>query len=242
MNTDNYSQNVNHKGDCQNFKKSRAKKRKFNGNRYSIKSSTEETSTAAKKLKDSNSFDASYNTTTDYVFLSFTQFFLTLSTFVKCSICKDKITFLKTCVKGLGFQVEVRCKRKKRIINSCNKIGTDYEINRKFIFVMRLIGVGIRGIKLFCSMMDLSHSYSNYMYYRVLKDIKISTKSVYDMVLEKACFDEKKIFREKGLSEDLFTVSGDGTWAKRGFSSLVGVSSLIGKYSGKVLDLFVSCK
>lgn len=32
------------------------------------------------------------------------------------------------------------------------------------------------------------------------------------------------------------TVSGDETWKKRGFSSLFGVSTLVGKYSKKVLE------
>jgi len=38
---------------------------------------------------------------------------------------------------------------------------------------------------------------------------------------------------------DELTVSGDGTSKKRGFSSLFGVASLIGHYSGKVLDICV---
>ena len=44
------------------------------------------------------------------------------------------------------------------------------------------------------------------------------------------------------------TISGDGTWKKRGFSSLYGVASLIGYYTGKVVDICVksafcqSCK
>lgn len=44
------------------------------------------------------------------------------------------------------------------------------------------------------------------------------------------------------------TVSGDGTWKKRGFSSLFGVASLIGYYTGKVVGILVkslychSCK
>lgn len=37
------------------------------------------------------------------------------------------------------------------------------------------------------------------------------------------------------------TVSGDGTWRKRGYSSLQGVTTLIGHYTGKVLDLLVKC-
>lgn len=36
-----------------------------------------------------------------------------------------------------------------------------------------------------------------------------------------------------------FTVSWDGTWRKRGVSSLFGASSLIGHYSCKVLDFTV---
>ncbi|XP_025163396.1 uncharacterized protein LOC112590598 [Harpegnathos saltator] len=34
-----------------------------------------------------------------------------------------------------------------------------------------------------------------------------------------------------------FTVSGDGTWKKREFSSLYDVSSLIGYYTGKIIDI-----
>ena len=46
---------------------------------------------------------------------------------------------------------------------------------------------------------------------------------------------------EENNTEDTseLTVSGDGTWKKRGFSSLYGVSSLIGHYTGKVLDICV---
>lgn len=44
------------------------------------------------------------------------------------------------------------------------------------------------------------------------------------------------------MPEDELVVSGDGTWLKRGFSSTIGVCSVIGKYTGKVLDTFVSCK
>ena len=39
--------------------------------------------------------------------------------------------------------------------------------------------------------------------------------------------------------ENHLTVSGDGTWKKTGFSSLFGISTLIGNYSHKVLDAIV---
>lgn len=34
-------------------------------------------------------------------------------------------------------------------------------------------------------------------------------------------------------------VSGDGSWKKRGYSSLFGVTTLIGNSTGKVIDLVV---
>ena len=35
------------------------------------------------------------------------------------------------------------------------------------------------------------------------------------------------------------TVSGDESWKKRGYTGLYGVASLIGYYSGKIVDIFV---
>ena len=76
----------------------------------------------------------------------------------------------------------------------------------------------------------------------MIANIQKTTKTVHEMIREKDGSDEKKILKENGLPEVRFTVSEDATWAKRGFTSLIGVTSLIGKYTGKVLGLFVSSK
>ncbi|KYM94103.1 hypothetical protein ALC62_15276 [Cyphomyrmex costatus] len=39
--------------------------------------------------------------------------------------------------------------------------------------------------------------------------------------------------------EDARKVNEDGSWKKQGFSSLFGVSIIIGKYSDKIIDLVV---
>lgn len=49
--------------------------------------------------------------------------------------------------------------------------------------------------------------------------------------------DQLKKKQEHGIS-----VSGDGTWRKRGFSSLFGLVSLIGWCSGKIIDFVVKSK
>ncbi|XP_016026064.2 uncharacterized protein LOC27209333 [Drosophila simulans] len=38
---------------------------------------------------------------------------------------------------------------------------------------------------------------------------------------------------------DILTVSGDGSWSKRGFTSRMGIVSVIGKYTNKILDVAV---
>lgn len=52
---------------------------------------------------------------------------------------------------------------------------------------------------------------------------------------------EKNISTSKGQTAGL-TVSGDGSWRKRGFSSLFGFASLIGWYTSKVLNVIVKSK
>lgn len=51
---------------------------------------------------------------------------------------------------------------------------------------------------------------------------------------------KKKNEQEGNITDE--TVSGDGSWAKRGFTSLLGIVSLIGKYSNKVIDVIVKSK
>ena len=102
------------------------KKRKFQGKQNTSEQSTAYTSTSAKKLRDSKSLNASYFLAIDYVFLCFTHFFFTLSNFVKCNACDGQTTFAKTYVKGLGFQIQLRCKcSTDRVIDSFNRISSD---------------------------------------------------------------------------------------------------------------------
>ena len=56
-------------------------------------------------------------------------------------------------------------------------------------------------------------------------------------VTRKAVTEEQEKQRSKGRPKDVLTVSGDGSWAKRGFSSLIGIVSLILKFTGKIVDV-----
>ncbi|XP_044593326.1 uncharacterized protein LOC123271157 [Cotesia glomerata] len=107
---------------------------------------------------------------------------------------------------------------------------------------MRLLGVGLSGINIFCAMMDLGPGLSKSGYYSILHTIHIAVKSVAKVLFRKAAQEEKKENEQEGNIADEITVSGDGSWEKRGFTSLLGIVSLIGKYSNKVIDVIVKSK
>ncbi|VVC36969.1 Hypothetical protein CINCED_3A006359 [Cinara cedri] len=77
-----------------------------------------------------------------------------------------------------------------------------------------MLGLVLAGCEKFCCLMDLA---------KVANRFLSATKE------EKAATAEEK----KTEDADELTVSSDGTWKKRGFSSLVGVTLLIGYFTGK---------
>lgn len=106
-----------------------------------------------------------------------------------------------------------------------------------------MLGVGFYGFLNFCGLMDISSSaLSVHGYYDCISHIYIATKAVVDQVFKKAAKEEQALNVEKGFPEDRLSVSGDGSWPKRGFQALLGLVSLIGKYSNKVIDVVVKSK
>lgn len=121
-------------------------------------------------------------------------------------------------------------------INSSPFVKNAYKINRRIVFVMRLLGVDREGLNLFCGLMDIGQGIASNTYYACLENIYQTAFAVYDYILKKAVAEEKQMNEEAGNIAINLTVSGDEKWKKRGFSSLFGVSTLVGKYSKKVLE------
>jgi len=67
----------------------------------------------------------------------------------------------------------------------------------------------------------------------------VAAKSTFNDIQRRAIDEEKQMNANEGNVETHLSVSGDGSWKKRGFSSLFGIATLIGKYSHKVLDFVV---
>ncbi|XP_066599703.1 uncharacterized protein [Prorops nasuta] len=223
-----------------NVHPSRPKKRKFFGNRYTLEAGTDFTSASAKKLKDNINMEVPIASSFAYCILEFASVFSAISANVICKECKNEVFFTQSNLRGLGFKIILSCNcERQQFIHSCPLILNAYEVNRRFVFVMHLLGIGQQGTKLFCSLMDISGGIGSSTYYALLENIHIAASAVYDAVLKLTVTQEKNANEQAGKAPDELTVSGNGTWKKRGFSSLFGVSTLIGKYTGKVLDTMV---
>ncbi|KYN11371.1 hypothetical protein ALC57_16474 [Trachymyrmex cornetzi] len=199
-----------------------AKKRKFRGNQHTSELCTDFVSTSANKLKNQDDFEPAIDESSTYVVLCFSLVFTALQSVLQCKVCNSGIQFLKQSQVGLEFTLCIKCKCDEMFtVHSCPKLRNAYEINRRFTYAMRLLGVGLAGINLFCSLMDLGTGLNKNGYYNILQNKKNT---------------------ENGNYENEITVSGDGSWAKRGFTSLLGLVSLVGKYSNKVVDVTVKSK
>ena len=87
--------------------------------------------------------------------------------------------------------------------------------------------------------MDLGVSISKSGYYTILENIFIGARAVSQMVLRKVAKEEQGKNGAASNVKNHLSVSGDGSLAKRGFTSLVGIVSLVGKFTGKIVDVVV---
>jgi hypothetical protein len=210
-------------------------------NRYESEEDSAGVSASAKKLKvDTDDIDI--QSEFGYRIINFFAVFSAISEYVKCKTCNSDIRFLESGTRGLGFKITVCCPNCPKVeIPSCPFIRNGYEINRRIVLTMRLLGVGLAGIIKFCAFMELPRPIFQGCYDHAVNIILIATKAVRDCSMKKAAEDEKKKSEENGLHTGI-TVSGDGSWRKRGFSSLFGITSLIGWFTGKIVDIEVKSK
>lgn len=217
-------------------RRSASRKRKFTGNQHTFEQSTANTSTSAEKLLQNKDENIVIDPTHGYCIIQFVSVFYAISNLVMCKTCKKNVTFNQASPRGLGFKVAVMCECGVSYINSGPMIENAFEINRRLVAVMRLLGIGINGINLFCGLMDFASKFYHQTFAGCFTNLWTAAESVCKISLQRAVEEEKKQTLEKENSETNLTVSGDGTWKKRGHTSRFGVVTLAGKYSKKIID------
>ncbi|XP_014479554.1 PREDICTED: uncharacterized protein LOC106746921 [Dinoponera quadriceps] len=222
-------------------RRDRKKRRVGPANRYVAETATINTSTSEQKLNTSfDDLNVPIDQSVSYRVINFLSVFSKLSQVVKCKTCGGDVEFTETASRGLGFNLIVTCKKcQPTKIPSCPIIKNAFEVNRRFVFAMRMLGVSQAGAEKFCAFMDLPRPLFPKTYADLTEIVSSATEKVKNMSIKSAGDEERRITLEKNPDSVGLTVSGDGSWRKRGFSSLHGVLSLIGYHSNKVLDFTV---
>jgi len=230
------------KGSSSNLKRPCVSKRRPL-NRFELKkSSVEDVSTSARKLAATDRDDFEVDKGFGYRIINFLAVFSAILQAIICKKCNSDVTFTESGKRGLGFKIIISCNNCNNIVISSSPfIEKGYDINRRIFLAMRLLGVGLNGIIKFCAFMDLPRPIFQSFYDQVVKKITTGAEAICQLSLKSAVQEEKEQSDAKGETNGI-TVSGDGSWRKRGFSSLYGFVSLIEWYTGKVVDILVKSK
>lgn len=183
-----------------NFRASRNKSKRKPLNRYLLETDSTNVSTSAKKLKMSKeTLDVDVIGSFGYRFINFLPMFTMLSQLVVCRKCGSNIRFDETSKRGLGFKLAVICETcAPTYIDSSPLINNHaYDINRRIILAMRLLGIGLHGIIKFCAFMELPRPIFHSYYDKLVSNIFIAAEAVFKKSTIHAVAEEKKNERRK---------------------------------------------
>ena len=238
------------------------KKRKYRGNQYSTeskRSKKEKTSVSTKGLgkecsASARKIPAGLTTASSEGIKECKESIISgfrfvdmriLSSVMECMPCKEcfvcDLILQEQAMKRKGCASNLRllccsCGWSMEFFTSA-QIGRFFEVNRRFVYASRSVGCGRAAGKRFCGLMNMPPPPRPTPYARHNKEIlravkKISLETMRDTARE---IHDIKPGSDEGIAR--YGVSVDGTWQRRGFSSLNGCVSAISMDTGKVVDV-----
>ncbi|KAE8741785.1 hypothetical protein FOCC_FOCC012693 [Frankliniella occidentalis] len=238
----------------------RSRKRTFSGNQHKTGDEAEDQegqeqqqddpegqpprpSSSQRKLRSSEEFIPPIKRDFGYFLIEFFTVFSLLSTLVKCKQCSSDVTFEPSNIRGLGFKIKLDCSGScpPRYITSCPYLKNGFEVNSRIVFAFRLLGIAHSGIAFFCGLMDLPPPVDKNWYLTVSRSLLSVIQNVAERCMMKAAEEEKSetVWKKVFQNPQYVSISNDGSWMKRGFTSLFGIVAVIGQLSGKVIDIII---
>lgn len=108
-----------------------------------------------------------------------------------------------------------------------------YEVNYRAVYATRSIGIDHSGLETFCGILNMPKPMTACNYNNISNIFRDAAKEVAEKSMNAAINDLRK--QDDEMID--IGVSVDGTWQRRGFSSLNGVVAAISIDSGKVVDV-----
>ena len=159
-----------------------------------------------------------------------------------CPVCftNSTMTMRQTLHYGSAqkYEIECCCGFSHSVWSSKKAAGKGFDINKRLIYAMRSIGVGYSGLKKFCFLMNIPPPLTARNYKKQILSLKNIVKAIAKETMTNATADLRI---KKGVTSNTalvdIAVSCDGSWQKRGYSSLNGFVSAISMESGKLVDI-----
>ena len=247
---------VGNQGRCakQRTKKNYPKKRKYhppkNEKSAEVGAATA-TSTSQTKVVDVDiSSDSEHSKPVEGYRLFDLNMLSTLVADLLCPNCCDKQLYISENAskrKGLASFISVKCTcgfSKSEYTSPCvQKEGKGvkaFDINIRSVYAMRSCGLGYSVLEKFCGLMNIPPPVTKNNYSTIANKLRDSARTVATDSMSASAEEAKQNEATSDIS-----VSVDGTWQKRGFSSMNGVVVAVSTTNIKVLDVEImsrNCK
>lgn len=200
-------------------------------------------SSSKKKLSylskvDNNVGINALNSDSAFALVDLNQLSNLLCQFVKCKFCNCENTVMlsEDANKSVGLASNLvlkcsNCQENDRTMSSKITKNRLYEINMRFVYALRSIGKGVAAAKTLCAVLNLPQPPLKFSRYNDLLLNALSFVTEASMVNA-----AHEAVKENNGSSDIAAVF-DGTWQKRGHTSLNGVITATSFDTGKVVDV-----
>lgn len=147
--------------------------------------------------------------------------------------------------KGCCVELQLVCRNCQYISQSCptsKKQGQSYDVNRRLVYAMRQSGCGYNEASHFMRIMNMPPPPNPSAYNEHTKTLLTVVKRLATETMLTAAY---RVRVKNGISEGGVSecgVSIDGSWQRRGYTSLNGVVTAVSIDSGEVLDVEVLSK
>lgn len=201
---------------------------------------------SASKVKLGNLLDyEQFSDTFKYDIVDLSVIERLISGIAVCKTCFGPLSFSVTKRIGLAFTVNLECTNNdcKAVVSErssrLEKVGASenkvYDINIRYVYALRSIGVGQETGEMFAGVMNLPKPSKFAKYNKLL--LPLSKQVCLDTMKEAA---EKAVIQNDG--DRNIACAFDGSWQRRGFSSLNGVVTATSITTGQVIDVEIMSK
>lgn len=212
------------------------------------------TSSSKVKLENNFSYYDSKNETLSYDIIDLGLLASALKDMAVCKICKGVLNLTRKSVVGLATEVSIFCTEchNNKTFSNCEeicipdtntKLGLKetqkfFDLNIRLVYGMRAVGKGFTSAQTLCGILNIPSPPTKFQKHEMF----ISHH------LELLCKESMKLAVEEAIAEcespndRNLCVAVDGSWQKRGHTSLNGIVSVTSVDNGKVVDIEVMSK